>query len=63
MPHVTQSELQSLRHLISDEIVKSRKFSTYAQQATDSGLKNFFAQQAQQAQRDADTMLGFLQQQ
>ncbi|HAH96125.1 MAG TPA: hypothetical protein DHD79_09270 [Firmicutes bacterium] len=61
MSQLNQMELQNLRHLIGTEIVKARKFQDYSQQASDQALKNYFSQQATQAQRDADTIMSFLQ--
>lgn len=61
MSQLNQMELQNLRHLIGTEIVKARKFQDYSQQASDQALKNYFTQQSTQAQRDADTILSFLQ--
>jgi len=47
MSHISNLELDTLRHFIGDLTVRSAKCQSYAQQCNDPQLKNFFSSSAQ----------------
>jgi len=61
MAQLNQMELQNLRHLIGCHQTISAKLNDYAQQCTDSQIKQMFQQSAQSAQSNAQKLMGFLQ--
>jgi len=60
MAKLSGIEIQSLRHLIGDEQLSATKAQSYAQNATDPKLKDFFNKEAKQAQANAQDLLKFL---
>ncbi|WP_366921984.1 hypothetical protein MFMK1_002410 [Metallumcola ferriviriculae] len=61
MANLNQMELQSLRHLVSDEQLCATKCQTYAQQSQDPQLQKYFNTAAKQAQQNVQTLQQFLQ--
>jgi hypothetical protein len=53
-------ELQNLRHLIGAQETSYKKMQTYAQQATDSQVRDYFEKSAQSAQNTKQQLLSFL---
>jgi len=60
MANLTQVELQNLRHLIGSHETAYQKLSTYAQNATDPQIKDFFERSAQSAQNTKQKLITFL---
>jgi len=60
MANLTQVELQNLRHLIGSHETAYQKLSTYAQNATDPQVKDFFERSAQSAQNTKQKLISFL---
>lgn len=60
MAQLNQMELQNLRHLIGSHETAFQKLQTYAQQATDSQIKQVFEQSAQDAKNTKQKLLSFL---
>ena len=60
MANLTQIELQNLRHLIGSHETAYQKLSTYAQNATDPQIKDFFERSAQSAQNTKQKLITFL---
>lgn len=60
MATITEMELQNLRHLIQFSETDKEKYSSYAEQATDPGVKQFFQKSAQSAEQNRQTFLQFL---
>lgn len=60
MPQLNQIELQNLRHLIGAHEMAHQKLQTYAEQATDPEVKQFFQNSAQGAMTTKQQLLGFL---
>jgi len=60
MANLTQVELQNLRHLIGSHETAYQKLSTYAQNATDPQIKDFFERSAQSAKNTKQKLITFL---
>lgn len=60
MAQLNELELQNLRHLIGSHETAYQKLSTYAQQATDQQVKQYFQKSAQEAQNTKQQLLSFL---
>jgi len=60
MANLTQIELQNLRHLIGSHETAYQKLSTYAQNAVDPQVKDFFERSAQSAQNTKQKLISFL---
>ena len=60
MPNLTQLELQNLRHLLGKHETAYQKLSTYAQNATDPKIKEYFEHSAQEAQNTKQKLITFL---
>ena len=60
MSQLNQMELQNLRHLIGAQETSYNKMQTYAQQATDSQVRDYFEKSAQSAQNTKQKLLSFL---
>ena len=60
MAQLNQMELQNLRHLIGSHETAFQKLQTYAQQATDSQIKQVFEQSTQDAKNTKQKLLSFL---
>ena len=60
MAQLNQLELQNLRHLIGGHETACQKLQAYAQQATDSQIKQMFEMSAQEAKNTKQKLLSFL---
>ena len=60
MSQLNQVELQNLRHLIGAHDTAHQKLQTYAEQANDPEIKQFFQNCAQDAMKTKQQLLGFL---
>ncbi len=60
MSQLNQMELQNLRHLIGAQETSYKKMQTYAQQANDSQVRDYFEKSAQSAQNTKQQLLSFL---
>lgn len=60
MSEITGMELQNLRHLLLFSETDKEKYKTYAEQATDPNVKQFFQKEAQSADQKKQTLLQFL---
>jgi len=60
MAQLNELELQNLRHLIGSHETAYQKLTTYAQQATDPQIKQYFQKSAQDAQKTKQQLLSFL---
>ena len=60
MSQLNQMELQNLRHLIGAQETSYKKMQTYAQQANDSQVRDYFEKSAQSAQSTKQQLLSFL---
>ncbi len=60
MSQLNQMELQNLRHLIGAQETSYKKMQTYAQQANDSQVRDYFEKSAQSAQNTKQKLLSFL---
>jgi len=58
LPHITEMELQSLRHLIGECDLKAKKLSFYAEQSRNSELRDWCRREADTAERSKQTLLG-----
>jgi hypothetical protein len=58
--NLTQSELQSLRHLIGAHETAEKKLNFYASQAKDQQVMQMFQQSAQSASQTRQKLLTFL---
>lgn len=57
---LNQLELQNLRHLIGAHETSCQKLRTYAQQTTDSQVKQLFEKSAQDAMNTKQKLMSFL---
>jgi hypothetical protein len=60
MSQLNLQELQTLRHLIGAHETDYQKLQTYASQAGDAQVKQFFQKSAQDAQNTKQQLLSFL---
>lgn len=60
MSQLNQIELQHLRHLIGAHETTHQKLQTYAEQASDLEVKQFFQDGAQEAMKTKQQLMGFL---
>lgn len=60
MAQLNELELQNLRHLIGSHETAYEKLSTYAQQAADPQVKQYFQKSAQEAQNTKQKLMSFL---
>ena len=60
MTSISEMELQNLRHLIQFSQADYEKYSSYAQMATDSNVKQFFEKAANSANQNKQTFQQFL---
>jgi type III secretory pathway component EscR len=60
MSQLNQVELQNLRHLIGSHDTAYQKMQTYAQQAMDPQVKQYFEKSAQDAQNTKQQLMSFL---
>lgn len=61
MANLSELELQNLRHLMGGYDTTHCKLKDYAQEATDSNVKQFFEQGAQTAMDNKQQLMQFLQ--
>lgn len=61
MSDISELELQNLRHLILGFETTKSKMEDYASRTEDTNLKQFFQQGAQEAQKNKQTLMSFLQ--
>lgn len=57
---ISEMELQNLRHLIQFSETDVEKYNSYAEQATDPNVKQFFQKAAQCATQNKTTLTQFL---
>jgi hypothetical protein len=57
---LSQTEVQTLRHLIGDVDTSSKKLRTYAEQCQNSELRNWVHNEAQSAEKCKQNLLSFL---
>ena len=60
MANLNQLELQNLRHLIGAHCTIEKKLEFYAQQCTDTKLKNMLTKDAQDAKASKEKLMSFL---
>lgn len=60
MSHLTNVELDGLRHLIGSCSVKAKKFRAYSQQCRNADLKNWCDREAGMAEQSRQQLLSFL---
>ena len=60
MAQLSELDVQNLRHLIGGSEACHAKFSAYAQEATDSQVRQYFEQAAQSAKENKQQLMGFL---
>lgn len=61
MAQLNQMELQNLRHMIGAHDTACEKMQTYAQQATDQQVKQFFEKSVEDAKCTKQQLMTFLQ--
>jgi type III secretory pathway component EscR len=61
MNNINEMELQNLRHLLLQSEMDEGKYSSYAQEATDQNVKQFFQKSAQSATKNKQQLMQFLQ--
>ncbi|WP_099466481.1 hypothetical protein [Konateibacter massiliensis] len=61
MQNISELDLQNLRHLIGGHDTSHCKMSSYAEQANDGEVKQFFQKSAQAAEQTKQQLLQFLQ--
>uniref|UniRef100_UPI0040574E5E hypothetical protein n=1 Tax=Acetatifactor sp. TaxID=1872090 RepID=UPI0040574E5E len=61
MSNISELDLQNLRHLISGYDTTHCKMQAYAQDATDSQIKQFFEKGAKSAMENKQQLMKFLQ--
>lgn len=61
MNHISELDLQNLRHLIGGFDTTHCKMQAYAEQAQDMELKQFFQKSAQSAMTSKQQLMQFLQ--
>ncbi len=60
MADLTETELQTIRHLIGTHETMNKKLSTYSAQAVDPQIKQMFNKAAQDALNTKQKLMGFL---
>ena len=60
MSDLSELDVQNLRHLIGGSETCHAKFTAYAEQATDTHVKQYFQQAAQSAKENKQQLMGFL---
>lgn len=60
MQGITEMELQNLRHLIQFSETDEEKYKSYAEQATDPNVKQFFQKASQSAAQNKTTFSQYL---
>ena len=57
---LSELDVQNLRHLLGGSETCHAKFTAYAEQATDTQVKQYFQQAAQSAKENKQQLMGFL---
>lgn len=60
MSNITEMELQNLRHLLLANETEEKKYQSYAEQATDPNVKQYFQKSVQSATQNKSQLLQFL---
>ena len=60
MSDLSELDVQNLRHLIGGSETCHAKFTAYAEQATDTQVKQYFQQAALSAKENKQQLMGFL---
>lgn len=60
MPHISNMELQNLRHIIGTEQLCLEKSRVFAQQVNDPQLRNFLERKVQSSQQSIQNLNQFL---
>ena len=60
MAQISELELQNIRHLVLDAETNAEKYKCYAEDATDTKVKQFFQQSADCATKTREQLMGFL---
>ena len=60
MTDLTEQDVQYLRHLIGGSETCHAKYTAYAEQATDTQVKQYLQQAAQSAKENKQQLMGFL---
>ena len=60
MSDLSELDVQNLRHLIGGSETCHAKFTAYAEQATDTQVKQYFRQAAQSAKENKQQLMEFL---
>ena len=60
MSELSELDVQNLRHLSGGSEPCHAKFTAYAEQATDTQVKQYFQQAAQSAKENKQQLMGFL---
>jgi len=60
MANLNEQELQNLRHLIGGHDTIHCKLSSYAQEAKDPAIKQYFEKSAAGAKQSKEKLMGFL---
>ncbi|MDR1558504.1 MAG: hypothetical protein LBS84_02175 [Clostridiales bacterium] len=60
MPGLSQSELNSIREIVSSHQTVANKLSDYANQCQDSNIKQMFSKAAQDATKSAQNLIQML---
>lgn len=61
MANLTEIELQNVRHLLQFGEADIEKYKSYAQNAQDAAVKQFFEKSAQSCEKNRQTILQILQ--
>jgi type III secretory pathway component EscR len=60
MSDLSELDVQNLRHMIGGSETCYDKFKSYAEQATDPKVKQYFQQASQSAKENKQQLMGFL---
>lgn len=60
MPHLTQTEFNTIRELLGPAFTGKAKYGTYAEQAKDPQIKRIFQDMANSCNQKANTLMGLL---
>jgi type III secretory pathway component EscR len=60
MAQISELELQNIRHLVLAAETNAEKYKSYANDANDAKVKQFFTQSADCATKTRDQLIGFL---
>lgn len=60
MSNISEMELQNLRHLLLSSDMEAQKYTSYAENATDPQVKQFFQKSVQSANQNKQTFMEYL---